>query len=110
MLRGEVGANNKNCGARVDWFGFPISPHFPPFLPIFPRELSLMHPQSLVADQNHVFFDLFSPQIPHFSIGHPKFRKLSPISLNQPILDKCTVTFRKQVFLKPAPQNKSLVP
>ena len=28
VLWGEVGANNKNCGARVDWFGFPISPHF----------------------------------------------------------------------------------
>ena len=31
MLWGEVGANNKKCGARVDWFGFPIFPHFPPF-------------------------------------------------------------------------------
>ena len=34
VLWGEVGANNKNCGARVDWFGFPIFPHFPRF-PLF---------------------------------------------------------------------------
>ena len=28
VLWGKVGANTKKCGARVDWFGFPISPHF----------------------------------------------------------------------------------
>ena len=28
VLWGEVGANNKKCGAGVDWFGFPILPHF----------------------------------------------------------------------------------
>ena len=36
VLWGEVGANNRKRGARVDWFGFPISPHFPLFSRIFP--------------------------------------------------------------------------
>ena len=31
VLWGEVGANNKKCGARVNWFGFPIFTHFYPF-------------------------------------------------------------------------------
>ena len=30
------GANDKNCGAMVDWFGFPIFPHFPQFSTISP--------------------------------------------------------------------------
>ena len=35
---------------------FCIFPHFPPFSPIFPWELSPMHPpHSLVANQNHAF-------------------------------------------------------
>ena len=28
---GRWGQIAKKCGARVDWFGFPSSPHFPPF-------------------------------------------------------------------------------
>ena len=44
VLWGGVGANNKKCGARVDWFGFPIFPHFSPFSPIFPWVLSPIHP------------------------------------------------------------------
>ena len=63
VLWGEVGANNKNCGASVDWFGFPIFPifnHFQPFSTIFNHfhwELPPMHPpHSLVANQNHVFW------------------------------------------------------
>ena len=61
VLWGEVGANNKNCGARVDWFSFPIFPHFPPFPRHFPPfSLGSFHqrtppPHSLVANQNHVF-------------------------------------------------------
>ena len=93
VLWGEVGANNKNCGAGVDWFGFPISPHFPPFPPFF---LGSFHqcsppppPPIALLPIRTMFFDLFSPKNPRFSIEHPKFPTLSPISppcfLNQPI-------------------------
>ena len=54
---------------------------FPPFPPpYFPLEAFASAPppppHSLVANQNHVFLAFFSPQIPHFSINHPKFPTL----------------------------------
>ena len=58
VLWGEVGANNKKSGARVDWFGFPIFPHFPPVPPFFLgsfRQCTPRGPHSLGANQNHVF-------------------------------------------------------
>ena len=54
VVWGEVGANNKKCGARVDWFGFPIFPYFPPFF-LGSFHQSTPAPHSLVANQNHVF-------------------------------------------------------
>ena len=58
-LCGEVGANNKECGARVDWFGFPIFPHFPPF---FLRSFHQCNPPPLaLLPIRTMFFDLFSP-------------------------------------------------
>ena len=94
---------------------FPSSiqncPHFSPFPPVFTHFSSgaftnaPLPPNSLVADQKHVFWP-FQPQIPQFSIEHPKFSTLSPhfppFFLNQPISDKRMATFRKRVFLRPA--------
>ena len=157
---GKVAANNKNCGARVDWFGFPISPHFPPFFlggfhqctppphnrcqtkpcfltfsapnspffplgiqdfprlppfpPIFPHfppfflggfHQCIPPPHSLAANQHHVFWPFQPQNSPFFrrasKISHT-FPHFPPVFLNQAISDKCTVTFRKRVFLRPA--------
>ena len=63
-----------------------------------------MHPPIALLPIRTMFFDLFSPQVPHFSIEHPKFPILFPIF---PIFpksahfgDKCSETFRKRVFLR----------
>ena len=61
-----------------------------------------MHPHhSLAANQNHVFLALLAPNFPIFPSSIQNFPHFSPFSLIQPISDKCTVTFRKRVFLRP---------
>ena len=84
----------------------PISP--PPIFPGFPQFfLSSFHQCSppCAALLLTLFFDLFSPQIPHFSIEHPTFPPLSPISVIFPKIshfkDSCKVMLRKRVFLGP---------
>ena len=74
---GEVGANNKKCGARVDWFGFPIFPHFPPFF------LGCFHqctPTIALLPIKTMFFGLFSPQFPIFPSSIQNFPHFSPFS------------------------------
>ena len=77
--RGEMGENNKNCGARMEGIGPPNSPHFPPFFLRSFHQCNPPPPQALLPIKP-LFFDLFSPQMPHFSIEHPKFTPFSPIS------------------------------
>ena len=61
-----------------------------------------MHPHhSLAANQNHVFWPQNSPFFHRASKISHTFPHFPPFFLNQPISDKCTVTFRKRVFLRP---------
>ena len=81
---GRWGQITKSVG--LVWTGL-VSPFCPIPPPIFPWELSPMHPHPIaLLSMKTMFFDLFSPQIPNFSIEHPTFPTVFPISPRFPPL------------------------
>ena len=64
--------------ARVDWFGFPIFPHFPPHFSLGAFTNAPHH--SLAANQNHVFLAFLAPKFPIFPLSIQKFPRFPPIS------------------------------
>ena len=101
---GRWGQITKSVG--LGWTGL-VSP-FSPIFPHFSLEAFANAPPPPIAllPIKTMFFDLFSPQNSPFfhrasKISHT-FPQFPPFFLNQPISDKCTVTFQKRVFLRPA--------
>ena len=115
-MRGGMGCYGGRWGQITKSVGLGWTGLVSPFSPIFPHfslgAFTNAPPPPALLPIKTMFFGLFSPKIPHFSIEHPKFSHtfphFPPFFLNQPISDKCTVTFRKRVFLRPAhlPRHK----
>ena len=84
ILCGDWQWSAREHGHTTPWLSCPhtfppISPHYPPFPPIFHWELSPMQPPPKPCCQSKpCFFDLFNPKISHFSIEHPKISHTFP--------------------------------